>query len=256
MTISSIKTLISADIENLTAKEQKVYKKFCGFIERDLNSRGGIGGLPVKLSYRPSVQPLDRTARAKQQIQEMRETDCAINVNMATSDDAAVLSEIATLKAVVFIDLEIDVALPRNVFCNEQSNTSIFTRLQKYCEISQPTKILRILNPHSTPSDEAKENQYLNLGVPVETITLDLDKDFYGTYSEDELTGLIKQTAIRRSDLVVLNVFGPTTQKLAKILTKEGYGNLLSLNLLTWNVDRLVNLVQCGEEAFPNFSFF
>ena len=84
MTIPIIKTLVSADIENATTTEQKVWKKFCGFIEKDLNSRGGIGGLPVKLAYRPSVQPLNRTARAKQQIREMRETDCVINVNMTT----------------------------------------------------------------------------------------------------------------------------------------------------------------------------
>jgi len=256
MTIPIIKTLVSADIENATSTEQKVWKKFCGFIEKDINSRGGIGGLPVKLAYRPSVQPLNRTARAKQQIREMRETDCVINVNMTTSEDAAVLSEIASLDAVIFTDLSEDRSLPRNVFYNERSNTSIFNRLQKYCELTQPRKILMVLNPHSTPSEEPKENQYSKLGVPIETITLDLDKDFYGTYSEDELTGLVKQTAIEKTDLVVMNVFGQTTQKLAKILTEEGYRNLLSLNLKTWNVDRTVNLIQCGEEAFPNYSFF
>lgn len=256
MTWTELTALVSADIENKTKEEQKYDREIAEFVEADLNSRGGIGGLPVKLAFRPSIQPLDQIERAKEQLKFIDETGCAITVHLPLPDDIKILERIELSEALVFTEKSTRQKRSWNVFDNDMTSMSGNQKIEQYCNLTRPQKVVRILNPNSTPSEHLDTVLSEQIKIPMDTISLDVEKDYYAKYKESDLDHLLHSASLNENDLVILNVFRETTALLTKLLNRKGLQNILSLNLWNWNLEPGLSLVQCGEEAFPNFSFF
>lgn len=256
MSWTELTALIPADIENKTKEEQKCEREIAKFVEADLNSKGGIGGLPVKFAFRPSIQPLDLIERANEQLKFIDETNCAITVSMSLPDDDEILERIELSDALVFTQTSTLQKQPRNVFYNNTASMPGNQVIEKYCSLTQPNKVVRILNGHSTPREDLDNILSEQIKIPIDTISLDAEKDYYGKYEDSELDDLLSSASLNENDLVVLNLFGETTGLLAKVLNRRGLQNILSLNTWNWNLEPGLSLVQCGEESFPNFAFF